>query len=122
MKTLVHTDGFTGAIKRSREVAKRLDRGERIRLQRTITFDSPRDMAKVLSKERVRLIQVARTGEFSVSALAERLGRDPKSVRRDVVQLNDLGLVRTVTRSNPGHGRVTIVKPTAKRLDLHSVI
>jgi predicted transcriptional regulator len=122
MKTKIFTDGFEGAAKRSLELAKRLDRGERIEPERTITFESPRDMAKALSSARVQLIQVARTGEYSISRLAEKLGRDAKSVRRDVVQLRDLGLVRTATRSNPGHGRVTIVKPVAKKLELNAVI
>ena len=60
----------------------------------------------------------ARRKALSISALATELNRDPKSVRRDVLKLESAGVVRLHEQINPGHGRVRIVEPTAKRFEL----
>ncbi len=84
----------------------------------TITFDSPLQMLEVLTTERIRLCETARRQSFSITALAAELKRDPKSVRRDVLELEAAGVLRTHERVNPGHGRVRIVEPTAHRFEL----
>jgi predicted transcriptional regulator len=120
MKLTVHTDGFEGFAKRSRERAGKLTRGERIETSFGITFESPAQMAEVLTAQRIRVIEVARKKRFSVTALAKELGRDPKSVRRDVAKLEQYGVVRTREEINPGHGRVKIVVPVATRFELRA--
>jgi predicted transcriptional regulator len=55
-----------------------------------------------------------------VTALAKKLKRDPKSVRRDVAKLEQYGIVRTREEINPGHGRVKIVEPVAKSFELRA--
>jgi len=74
----------------------------------------------VLTAERMRLCQVARTKAFSVSGLARALKRDPKSVRRDVQKLESFGVLRTRMEVNPGHGRVKIVEPVAASFELRA--
>ena len=120
MKTTVHTDGFEGWAKRARETAQKMDRGERLAASRTITFESPLDIFEVLTKQRIRLCLMARTKPHTVTALAVALKRDPKSVRRDVVKLEKYGVLRTREEINPGHGRVKIVEPVAKKFELRT--
>src|SRR5947209_5079208 len=116
MRLTVRTDGFEGYRKRALARARKLDRRERIEREVSITFESPLDMLEVLTAERMRLCEVARTKPLSVSGLARELKRDPKSVRRDVAKLERAGVLRTREEINPGHGRVKIVEPVAKRI------
>lgn len=118
MKLTIRTDGFEGHMKRSLERAKKMDRGERLTPEKSITFESPLDLLEALSAERMRLFELTKTKEFSVTSLAKALGRDPKSVRRDVMKLMRVGMLRTREEVNPGHGRVKIIEPVAERFEL----
>jgi predicted transcriptional regulator len=118
MKITVRSDGFDGYKKRALARAAKLARREAIRPEMTITFDNPLTMLEVLTAERIRLCETARRKALSISALAAELNRDPKSVRRDVLKLESAGVVRLHEQINPGHGRVRIVEPTAKRFEL----
>jgi predicted transcriptional regulator len=122
MKLKINTDGFEGYAKRAAARARKLDRRERIKPEVTITFDNPLAMLEVLTAERIRLVQEVRTKSSSISALATALGRDPKSVRRDVLKLERAGVVRTRERINPGHGRVRVVEPVARECQLTAVL
>jgi len=120
VKLTVYTDGFEGFKRRSLARAKKLDKGERIEPSFGFTFESPMQMFEVLTAQRVRLVELARTKPYSIAALARALGRDAKSVRRDVAKLEEYRLIRTREQVNPGHGRVKIVEPTAKKFELHT--
>lgn len=97
-----------------------MDRGERIEPYFGFTFESPEQMFEVLTVQRLRMVKMAQTKPYSVTALAKRLKRDPKSVRRDVAKLEQYGIVRTREEINPGHGRVKIVEPVAKSFELRA--
>jgi predicted transcriptional regulator len=118
VKLTIHTDGFEGYAQRALERAKKIDRGERIEPSRGLTFESPLQMFEVLTAQRLRVVQVARTKPYSVTELAKKLKRDLRSVRRDVAKLEQYGVVRTREEINPGHGRVKIVEPVAERFEL----
>jgi predicted transcriptional regulator len=120
MNFTIHTDGFEGSMDRSLERAKKMDRGERIKPSFGITFESPLQMFEVLTAQRLRMVAMARTKPYSVTALAKKLKRDPKSVRRDVKKLEEFGVVRTREAINPGHGRVKIVEPVAESFELRA--
>jgi predicted transcriptional regulator len=120
MNFTIHTDGFDGFSERSLERARKMDRGERIEPSFGITFESPMQMFEVLTAARVRMVEVARTKPYSVTALAKKLKRDPKSVRRDVQKLVQAGVLRTRQAINPGHGRVKIVEPVAQSFELRA--
>ena len=122
MKIALYADGLEGFEKRSRELMKKLDRGERIKPQASITFADPMDMLEVLTSERLRVYQMARQEPASISTLAARLNRLTPSVRRDVKKLVSIGVLRTREQVNPGHGRVKIVEPVAQRLELRAVL
>jgi len=120
MKVEIKKNAFEAHAKRGLERAKRLDRGEKVVASKRITFESPLDMLSLLTAERVRLIEMSRTSSLSVSALAAALKRDPKSVRRDVAKLEELGVLRTQEQVNPGHGRKKVVQAVAGKLELRA--
>ena len=96
-------------IGRSLERARRMDRGEKLPSEMTMTFEDPADLVRVLSAERVRVIRAVREKPAPVSELAVTLRRDRKAVRRDVSLLESFGLVSTREEINPGHGRRRII-------------
>jgi predicted transcriptional regulator len=122
MKLKINRDGFEGYAKRAVVRARKPDRRERIKPGITITFDNPLALLEVLTAERIRLVQRVRAKSSSISALAAALGRDPKSVRRDVLKLERAGVVRTREQINPGHGRVKVVEPVARECRLTAVL
>ena len=121
-KVWVTADGAGGFFRRAREHARKLDRGEPIAPEITVTFEDVRDMLRVLSAERVRLLRVAREKAVPVSDLAKGLQRDTRAVSRDVDLLELFGLLRTRYEKNPGHGRRRIVEPRAANYQLLAAI
>jgi predicted transcriptional regulator len=103
---------------RVRHDAARLDRGQKIAPQITITFEDPLEMLAVLTSERVRLLRKAKAGALLISDLASGLKRDVRAVSRDVTRLEKAGLLRTSYRINPGHGRCKVVEPVASKYSL----
>ena len=109
-------------IERSLERARKMDRGERLPSEITMTFEDPSDLLRVLSAQRVRVLHAVRARPTPVSELAGTLGRDRKAVRRDVSLLESFGLVKTREEPNPGHGRRRVVEPRAAKYQLVATI
>jgi predicted transcriptional regulator len=103
---------------RSRERARKLDRGERIPAEVRVVFEDPADLMQVLSTARVRVLQAVRPKAIPVSQLVNALQRDRQAVMRDVRLLESFGLLETRDAPNPGHGRQRIVVPLAARYQL----
>ena len=122
MKVKVFTDGFDGHVRRSRERAAMIKRGERLEPEKIITFGDPMMMFEVMTAQRARLFQTARKKKMSITALAEELGRNRGSVTRDVNKLKQFGLIRLRERINPGHGIVQIVEPVAKKIEMRATL
>ena len=112
------TDRVSVFFTRSRERARKLDRGEKLPAEITVTFEDPSDLMQVLSAERVRVLHAVRTKPIPVSELARDLKRDRQAVRRDVSLLESFGLLRTREEPNPGHGRRRIVETLASKYQL----
>ncbi len=98
--------------------AEKLDRGESLPAEITISFEDPMELLNVLTAERVRLLRRAKAGSLPISDLASGLKRDVRAVSRDVILLEKAGLLRTSYRANPGHGRLKIVEPVAQEYRL----
>jgi predicted transcriptional regulator len=113
------TEAFFG---RSAIRAQRLDRGERLLPKMRLTFEDPADLLRVLTAQRVRVLDAVRRNPAPVSELAHVLRRDRTAVRRDVRILTTFGLVNTHEETNPGHGRRKIVGPLASRCELVTTI
>ena len=117
----------SGSVKdffsRSHERAVKLDCKEKLPTELRITFEDPADLMRALSAQRVKMLQVVkRNPRPTVTKLANMLKRDRKSVTRDIVVLEKLGLIRTKTETNPGHGVVKVVEPLAERYHLTATL
>jgi predicted transcriptional regulator len=121
-KARVAADGARGFFERSRDHARRLDRGLELAPEITVSFENPADMMRVLSGQRIRLLRAARQKPSPVSDLALRLQRDARAVSRDVDLLEHFGLLRTRYEKNPGHGKRRIVEPRAASYQLVAAI
>jgi predicted transcriptional regulator len=122
-KVRVSSGSVKDFFKRSHERAVKLDRNERLPTDLRITFEDPADLMRVLSAQRVKVLQVVkRNPNPTVTKLAAMLKRDRKSVTRDVVVLEKLGLIRTKTEVNPGHGVVRVVERLAERYHLTATV
>jgi predicted transcriptional regulator len=75
-------------------------------------------MANLLTPQRRALLEfLAHNGEISLTDLSGKLRRAKTAVARDVATLKTPGLIKTELVVNPGHGRVTMVKPLARRYE-----
>ncbi|HEY6351425.1 MAG TPA: MarR family transcriptional regulator [Candidatus Angelobacter sp.] len=118
----VTSDGVKGFFDRAREHAKKLDRGEELAPEVTVSFESASDMMRILSAERIRLLRVTREKATTLSDLAAGLKRDLRAVGRDVDLLEKFGLVRTRYEKNPGHGKRRVVESQAAKYRLEATI
>ncbi len=122
VKVRIINDGRKGFFDRAREHARKLDRGEKLVPEMTISFENPSDITLILSPQRIRVLEFAKKGARPVSSLANGLKRDPRAVSRDVELLEQFGLLRTRYEANPGHGRRRIVEPCAKKYQLIATV
>lgn len=109
-------------ISRSLTRARKLDRGEKLPAEITVSFENPKDMISVLTAERVRLISATHGKPVAVKTLATSLRRDARAVKHDVKILERYGLLRSWLEQNPGHGRRKIVEPLAATIKLVATI
>jgi predicted transcriptional regulator len=117
-KVRVTNEGVKGFFGRAREHARKLDRGETLLPEMTISFENANDILSILSPQRIRVLEFAKKGPKPVSSLASGLNRDLRAVSRDVDLLEQFGLLRTRYEVNPGHGRRRIVEPCAEKYQL----
>jgi predicted transcriptional regulator len=113
-KVTIKTGSADEFFHRLRGRAEKLDRGETLPAEMTISFEDPMELLSILTSERVRLLRRAKGRSLPISALADGLNRDVRAVSRDVVVLEKAGLLRTSYRANPGHGKLKIVEALAR--------
>ena len=117
-KVRVTNGGVKGFFERSREHARRLDRGEKLAPEVTVSFENANDIVSILSPQRIRVLELAKKGPKPVASLASGLNRDLRAVSRDVDLLERFGLLRSRYETNPGHGKRRIVEPRAAKYQL----
>ncbi|MFY9675952.1 MAG: hypothetical protein WB817_20415 [Terriglobales bacterium] len=121
-KIRVTNGGVKGFFERSREHARRLDRGESLAPEVTVSFENANDIVSVLSPQRIRVLELAKKGPKPVAILASGLNRDLRAVSRDIDLLERFGLLRSRYETNPGHGKRRIVEPRAARYQLVATV
>ena len=121
-KLRVTNAGVKGFFNRAREHARKLDRGEELAAQKTVSFENVNDMIRVLSPERVRILRAAREGAKPVSSVASGLKRDTRAVSRDIDLLEQFGLLHTRYEANPGHGKRRMVEALAAEYELVATV
>jgi predicted transcriptional regulator len=121
-RVTVSSGSVEAFIGRSLERPRKLDCGEDLPPEITMTFEDPAGLLRVLSAERVRVIRAVREKPAAVSELAATLRRDRKAVKRDGTVLESFGLVNARDEINPGHGRRRIIEPLAAKYQLVATI
>jgi predicted transcriptional regulator len=90
----LHLEPVGAFMKRTKDMARRLDRGERRRGKAHLSFESMEDLLRVLTPNRWTLLRTLRgSGATSIRALAKALSRDYRGVHADVSALIDAGLI-----------------------------
>lgn len=118
----------TGSVKDffayAREVMRSADKGHSIKKRcATLTFVDPTEMLYFLSATKIRLINSIRKHPDSITNLAKATHRKPAAVRRDIREMETVGIVKTHEEVNPaGHGRHKIVELVASTLKLEAFI
>ena len=99
-KILVSHDGsLKDDLAAFRTAWERAERGEEVKPEIVVFFDSWEGLASVLTGERYRLLRHLHAHpEPSISALARHLGRHLRRVQADVHALEDAGLIDRSTR------------------------
>lgn len=118
MKTGTEKDFF----KRGRQLAWAADHGEPLPDERTISFEDPADLMKLITSARLTLFRAVKEMPGSITEISERLHRDRSAVKRDVDELERAGLVMVAEKVLPGHGRMKEVRATAQRFSLQAEI
>ena len=89
---------------RTREIARKLDRGVRRKGKAHISFESMETLLRVLTPNRWALLRALRAGgPSSIRALAKAIRRDYRGVHADVIALVDAGLI-----AREGSGMVSV--------------
>lgn len=119
---IVKTGTVEEFLARSGELACRMDRGEELQPEYTLTFEDPADMFSLMSPGRLELFRAAKKEPSSITALAQRLKRDRSSVKKDVDLLATAGLLDVEEVPLPGHGRQKFVRAVADSIQLQAVV
>jgi len=104
-------------------VMRSADKGEKIKPRiKTLSFEDPMEMLHFLSTAKLNLIRRIRQQPDSITNLAKDTHRKISAVTRDINELEKVGIVKTYSAINPGHGRHRIIELTAKKLKLEASI
>ncbi len=121
-KLTIKTGTEEGFFKRGRKLAMFADRGEPLPDERIISFEDPADVMKLITVTRLALFRAVKDMPGSITDIAERLHRDRSAVKRDVDELERVGLVTIIDKVLPGHGRMKEVRATANRFSLQAEV
>lgn len=116
MKTTIKVASADEFFKRGKEIAKLADQGKRIPRERIIAFEDPEDLARLITTAKLVLFREVRECPGSITDLSQRLHRDRSAVKRDVDELQRIGLVEVEERIFPGHGRKKEVRAAAEQV------
>ncbi len=103
---------------RGKELARKLDRGERVEPENLIMFEDPGDLLGLVTTARIDLFKAVKEEPGSIADIARRLHRDRSAVKRDVDILTAAGLLEVEVKPFQGHGRMKWVKASAKKFNL----
>ena len=118
LKTGTEEDFF----KRGRQLARSADSGEQLSDERIVSFEDPNDLMKLITAARLALFRAVKEMPGSITQISERLHRDRSAVKRDIDELERVGLVTITDKVLPGHGRMKEVRATANRFSLQAEV
>lgn len=121
-KLTIKTGTEDDFFQRGRRVARVADKGEKLAAERIISFEDPAELMRLITSTRLALFRAVKEMPGSITDIAERLDRDRSAVKRDVDELERVGLVTTSYKVLPGHGRMKEVRATAERFNLQAEV
>lgn len=116
MKTTIKLASTDEFFKRGKAIAKLADQGKRIPRERIISFEDPDDLARLITTAKLVLFREVKACPGSITDLSHRLHRDRSAVKRDIDELERIGLVEVEERHFPGHGRKKEVRAVAEQV------
>lgn len=121
MSTLkLRTGNEDSFFRRGKHLARLADIGKNIQHELVISFEEPAVLLKLLTAARFDLFRSIKAHPDSITRIAERLHRDRRSVKRDIEQLAEAGILMIENRAQPGHGRMKQVRVVATQFTLEA--
>jgi predicted transcriptional regulator len=109
-------------FRRGRLLARLADAGQQLPEERTVSFEDPADLLRLLTASRLDVFRCVKREPGSITVIAGRLHRDRSAVKRDVDQLAQAGLVTIETKTLPGHGHMKEIRAAAGIFRLEAML
>ncbi|OIP15558.1 MAG: MarR family transcriptional regulator [Comamonadaceae bacterium CG_4_9_14_3_um_filter_60_33] len=109
-------------FRRGRVLARLADAGQPLPEERTVSFEDPADLLRLLTASRLDVFRSVKGEPGSITVISGRLGRDRSAVKRDVDQLAQVGLVTIETKTLPGHGQMKEIRASASSFRLEALV
>lgn len=109
-------------FQRGQAFAKLVDAGKDLPEERTLSFEDPAELLRLLTASRLDIFRSVKNDPGSITVIAGRLHRDRSAVKRDVDKLAQAGLVTIETKILPGHGQMKEVRAAAKSFRLEAMM
>jgi predicted transcriptional regulator len=113
MKLTITTDTEIDFFERGKELARKLDRGERVEPECVISFEDPSELLELVTTARMNLFRAVKEEPGSIAEIARRLHRDRSAVKRDIDKLTEAGLFSVEEKPCSGHGRMKVISAAA---------
>lgn len=107
---------------RGKVLARLADAGQPMPEERTVSFEDPADLLRLLTASRLEVFRSVKSEPGSITVIAGRLQRDRSAVKRDVDQLAQVGLVTIETKPLPGHGHMKEIRAAAGIFRLEATV
>jgi predicted transcriptional regulator len=109
MKLTITTGAEADFFERGKELARKLDRGERVEPECIVSFEDPQELLELITTARINLFRTVKEEPGSIAEIARRLHRDRSAVKRDVDKLAAAGLFSIEAQPLCGHGRMKVI-------------
>jgi predicted transcriptional regulator len=109
-------------FRRGKVLARLADAGQPMPEERTVSFEDPADLLRLLTASRLDVFRSVKGEPGSITVIAGRLHRDRSAVKRDVDQLAKVGLVTIETKTLPGHGHMKEIRASAGIFRLEAMV
>lgn len=109
-------------FRRGKALARLASAGQPIPEERTVSFEVPSDLLRLLTASRLDVFHSVQSEPGSITVIAARLHRDRSAVKRGVDQLAQAGLVTIETKVLPRHGHMKEARTSADIFRLEAVL
>jgi len=123
MSTILTSGSVEDFFDKARQLARKIDRGEKVETRPKVIMLEPEDMGAYLTPKRLKVLKAIRAAEeTSVAQLVIQTKQDRASVSRTIKRFEELGVVITAMKKNPGHGQHKVVRMASEKLELRAEI